>query len=316
MNMDHELDGDVHPDGVEHYFPDPPDDLTGGLPVNLDSLRDGPPGSKPFYPYSTLIRYAIKGSPNQKLLLEDIYYAIESRFPYFRTASSGWKNSVRHNLSLNPCFEKVPRPLTDRGKGSYWTVNETVDPRTGVHRVRAPKNAAPTEGGAENGEIQPSTSAGPKRRGRKAKSKATSNSPEEFNPDRHFVDGAPSFVPPTLGAGMGAGPSSDAGGFPGFPPGAFDQPPPGPPPFMLMPPVPPVPDLPIDAAGNVDWHSAWLRELDSLRVATGEAENHGAGQDWYREMLLKVRTGMLMQIVPPAGPPPPEAQSGLPQQPE
>lgn len=85
------------------YYPDPPNDLTGGLPINLDSLRDGPPGSKPFYPYSTLIRfvlfreafsvfdpsqatvwncfsrYAIKGSPNQKLLLEDIYYAIESR---------------------------------------------------------------------------------------------------------------------------------------------------------------------------------------------------------------------------------------------
>ncbi|KAJ7871956.1 hypothetical protein B0H14DRAFT_3439167 [Mycena olivaceomarginata] len=35
---------------------------------NLDSLRDGPPSSKPCYPYSTLIRYAIKGSPNQKLL--------------------------------------------------------------------------------------------------------------------------------------------------------------------------------------------------------------------------------------------------------
>ena len=79
------------------YYP-PESDLTGGLPINLDSLRDGPPGSKPFYPYSTLIRcalqqirkvfhvltrvcssYAIKGSPNQKLLLEDIYYAIESR---------------------------------------------------------------------------------------------------------------------------------------------------------------------------------------------------------------------------------------------
>ncbi|KAH9938250.1 uncharacterized protein B0H18DRAFT_966245, partial [Fomitopsis serialis] len=106
------------------YYPENQTDLTGGLPLNLDSLRDGPPGSKPFYPYSTLIRYAIKGSPNQKLLLEDIYYAIESRFPYFRTAPPGWKNSVRHNLSLNPCFEKVPRPLTDRGKGSYWTVND------------------------------------------------------------------------------------------------------------------------------------------------------------------------------------------------
>ncbi|KAJ7860991.1 hypothetical protein B0H14DRAFT_3620481, partial [Mycena olivaceomarginata] len=66
-------------------------DLTGGLPINLDSLRDGLPGSKPFYPYSTLIRYAIKGSPNQKLLLEDIYHAIESRFLYFRTAPDGWK---------------------------------------------------------------------------------------------------------------------------------------------------------------------------------------------------------------------------------
>ncbi len=38
------------------YYPDPPNDLTGGLPINLDSLRDGRPGTKPFYPYSTLIR--------------------------------------------------------------------------------------------------------------------------------------------------------------------------------------------------------------------------------------------------------------------
>jgi hypothetical protein len=31
------------------------------------------------YPHPFAYSYAIKGSPNQKLLLEDIYYAIESR---------------------------------------------------------------------------------------------------------------------------------------------------------------------------------------------------------------------------------------------
>lgn len=51
-----------------NYYPSE-SDLTGGLPINLDSLRDGPPGSKPFYPYSTLIRYVNKrGEPVVRLL--------------------------------------------------------------------------------------------------------------------------------------------------------------------------------------------------------------------------------------------------------
>lgn len=49
----------MHPPvNINSYYPEAPGgDLSGGLPINLDSLRDGPPGSKPFYPYSTLIRY-------------------------------------------------------------------------------------------------------------------------------------------------------------------------------------------------------------------------------------------------------------------
>ncbi|KDQ20694.1 hypothetical protein BOTBODRAFT_26713 [Botryobasidium botryosum FD-172 SS1] len=120
------------------FYPNQPPD--SGAELGLAALRDSPGGEKPVYPYSTLIRYAIKGSPQKRLLLEDIYYAIEARFSYFRSAPRGWKNSVRHNLSLNPSFEKVPRPLTDRGKGSYWTVNDDIDPRAGVHRVRRRRN--------------------------------------------------------------------------------------------------------------------------------------------------------------------------------
>ncbi len=46
------------------YYQPPPEpendvQITGGLPINLDSLRDGPPGTKPFYPYSTLIRCVV-----------------------------------------------------------------------------------------------------------------------------------------------------------------------------------------------------------------------------------------------------------------
>ena len=47
---------------INSYYPENPNDLTGGLPINLDSLRDGPPGSKPFYPYSTLIRWVLDTS--------------------------------------------------------------------------------------------------------------------------------------------------------------------------------------------------------------------------------------------------------------
>ncbi|KAG8753901.1 hypothetical protein FRC11_007046 [Ceratobasidium sp. 423] len=119
------------------------------LPNDLSALADAHPGQKPPYPYSTIIRYAIQGSPRQRLTLSELYETMEARFPWFKTAGSGWKNSVRHNLSLNRCFEKVPRPITEPGKGSYWTVN--LNGPEGTRRVRKRRSKkAKIEGEAGN----------------------------------------------------------------------------------------------------------------------------------------------------------------------
>ncbi|KAI8975467.1 hypothetical protein BDF20DRAFT_787845, partial [Mycotypha africana] len=77
----------------------------------------------PPYSYATLIRYAIENSPNQKLTLSQIYDWVIEHYPYYATAGPGWKNSIRHNLSLNKCFVRTPRPVTEPGKGSYWKVD-------------------------------------------------------------------------------------------------------------------------------------------------------------------------------------------------
>ncbi|KAA1467189.1 winged helix DNA-binding domain-containing protein, partial [Dentipellis sp. KUC8613] len=95
--------------------------------VGLHLLRDPPPGRKPNYALPTLIKFAIFGSPMGRLTLQEIYAALEERFEWYRQRSeeAAWKNSIRHNLSLRKCFQRVQRPITEPGKGSYWMIDLT-----------------------------------------------------------------------------------------------------------------------------------------------------------------------------------------------
>ncbi|KAK0087611.1 hypothetical protein PV325_000558 [Microctonus aethiopoides] len=77
---------------------------------------------KPPYSYIALIVMAIQSSPQKRLTLSEIYKFLQDRFPFFNGTYQGWKNSVRHNLSLNECFIKLPKGLGRPGKGHYWTI--------------------------------------------------------------------------------------------------------------------------------------------------------------------------------------------------
>lgn len=113
---------------------------TPGKPTSSCTPRTAPPGVlqaqplddvdystnprvKPPYSYATLICMAMQASKATKITLSAIYKWITDNFCYFRHADPTWQNSIRHNLSLNKCFIKVPREKDEPGKGGFWRID-------------------------------------------------------------------------------------------------------------------------------------------------------------------------------------------------
>nr|NP_001071714.1 transcription factor protein [Ciona intestinalis]BAE06444.1 transcription factor protein [Ciona intestinalis] len=105
---------------------------------NDGQSKDG----KPPYSYASLISLAINSSNEKKMTLSEIYQWICKTFPYYSGAGTGWKNSIRHNLSLNKCFMKVPRAKDDPGKGSYWAIDSNPQEDPILSRPRGIKRKA------------------------------------------------------------------------------------------------------------------------------------------------------------------------------
>ncbi|KAM9673407.1 forkhead box protein M1 isoform 12-T12 [Trichechus inunguis] len=92
----------------------------GGPTSWRDSVSERPP-----YSYMAMIQFAINSTERKRMTLKDIYTWIEDHFPYFKhIAKPGWKNSIRHNLSLHDMFV---RETSANGKVSFWTIHPSAN---------------------------------------------------------------------------------------------------------------------------------------------------------------------------------------------
>ncbi|XP_064212262.1 forkhead box protein N5 isoform X2 [Tribolium castaneum] len=93
-------------------------------PKNQSYRYAGP--KKPPFTYTELIEHAL--SEKGELTVSGIYQWISEHFPFYKQNDDRWKNSVRHNLSINPHFRKGSKAV--HGAGHLWTIAQKDDKKT------------------------------------------------------------------------------------------------------------------------------------------------------------------------------------------
>ncbi|XP_037306117.2 hepatocyte nuclear factor 3-beta-like [Pungitius pungitius] len=116
--------------GVSSMSPPPPPygspvygQACGARPREPKPYRRSYTHAKPPYSYISLITMAIQQSGSKMLTLNELYQWITDLFPFYRQNQQRWQNSIRHSLSFNDCFVKVPRLPDKPGKGSFWALH-------------------------------------------------------------------------------------------------------------------------------------------------------------------------------------------------
>ena len=129
--------------------------LFNNSPATISKKRKrtrAPPG-KPPYSYVALITMAIRSSPDEKMTLAEILKFIYENFHYYRMCPLKWRDSVRHSLTLNDCFVKLPRDIHDQIRGHYWTVDPSSEMMFDEGKYRRRKKRFVRQG--DNDEVLP-----------------------------------------------------------------------------------------------------------------------------------------------------------------
>ncbi|VDL69490.1 unnamed protein product [Nippostrongylus brasiliensis] len=110
--------------------------------------------AKPPLSYAQLIIDAMAERQVEKITLSEIYEYAARRYAYYRSSKGPWKNSIRHNLSCNQLFKRVPRQNGEKGKGSYWTINDSISATSNIPTRKGRSKSTETE---ENSMSKPSS---------------------------------------------------------------------------------------------------------------------------------------------------------------
>uniref|UniRef100_A0A8C9FKV1 Forkhead box protein M1 n=1 Tax=Pavo cristatus TaxID=9049 RepID=A0A8C9FKV1_PAVCR len=125
------------------------DSAAVSIPSSSSSWQDSV-SERPPYSYMAMIQFAINSTERKRMTLKDIYTWIEDHFPYFKhVAKPGWKNSIRHNLSLHDMFV---RETSANGKISFWTIHPDANRCLTLDQVFKPLDLGSTS--SEHSESQ------------------------------------------------------------------------------------------------------------------------------------------------------------------
>ncbi|XP_014469828.1 PREDICTED: uncharacterized protein LOC106741908 [Dinoponera quadriceps] len=117
---------------------------------NLSSSRSNGL-KKPPFTYTELIEHALQ--ERGELTVSAIYQWISEHFPYYKSNDDRWKNSVRHNLSINPHFRKGSK--ASHGAGHLWAIANRNDCDLRPHAINGlttiPTRQATIQDGNESG---------------------------------------------------------------------------------------------------------------------------------------------------------------------